>query len=79
MILMDESENPSHAARRKLFRKGLRRGYLTVQEVEDALPQGTLSPSERWLLYYRLRAAKVEVRGLALLPGGGSRRAAGSE
>ncbi len=76
---MDEWETPGHAARRGLFHLGLQRGYLTVQEIEEALPEGTLSASERWLLYYSLRAANVEVRGLTLLPGGGSRRAAGSE
>jgi hypothetical protein len=79
MFLMDEEENPSQAARRKLFHKGMRRGFLTVQEVEDALPEGSISASERWLLYFSLRAAKIEVRGLAALPGVRRRRAAGSK
>jgi len=65
---MDELETPSHAARRELFKRGVQRGHLTVQEIEDALPEGTLSPTERWLLYYSLRAANVQVRGLVLLP-----------
>ena len=76
---MEEAETESHAARRELFIRGVRRGYLTVQEIEEALPEGSLSPSERWLLYYSLRAANVEVRGLRLLPGGETRHLAGSE
>ncbi len=52
----------SHEARKALFRVGIRRGILTVAEIERALPAGTLSPSERWLLYFSLRAAGVEIR-----------------
>jgi hypothetical protein len=70
---MEEVDNESHAVRRELFVRGVRRGFLTVQEIEEALPPGCLSPSERWLLYYSLRAANVEVRGLRLLPGGTAR------
>ncbi|MBS2027469.1 MAG: RNA polymerase sigma factor region1.1 domain-containing protein [Deltaproteobacteria bacterium] len=53
----------SHHARKELFARGLRQGYLTVDEIEQALPAGTLTPSERWLLYFSLRAAEVEIRG----------------
>jgi hypothetical protein len=59
----------SHQARKTLFRLGIRRGWLAVEEIERALPSGTLSPSERWLLFYSLRAAGVEIRdaqGVAL-------------
>jgi hypothetical protein len=66
---LPEQETETHVARRELFRLGLRRGYLTVQEIEEALPEGSLSPTERWVLYYSLRAASIEVRGLRLLPG----------
>jgi hypothetical protein len=48
-------------ARKALFAKGLREGRLTVQEIESALPAGTLTAAERWLLYYSLRAAQVEI------------------
>ena len=75
---MEETETESHAARRELFVRGVRRGYLTVQEIEEALPEGSLSPSERWLLYYSLRAANVDVRGLRLLPGSVLGEASGS-
>jgi hypothetical protein len=51
----------SYMARKALFAKGLREGRLTVQEIEDALPPGTLTAAERWLLYYSLRAAQVEI------------------
>jgi hypothetical protein len=51
----------SYMARKALFAKGLRDGRLTVQEIEEALPAGTLTAAERWLLYYSLRAAQVEI------------------
>jgi hypothetical protein len=52
----------SHEARKALFQLGIRRGSLTVGEIDRALPAGSLSPSERWLLFYSLRAAGVEIR-----------------
>jgi len=51
----------TYLARKALFAKGLREGRLTVQEIEEALPPGTLTAAERWLLYYSLRAAQVEI------------------
>jgi len=51
----------SYTARKALFAKGLREGRLTMQEIEEALPAGTLTAAERWLLYYSLRAAQVEI------------------
>jgi hypothetical protein len=52
----------SHEARKALFQLGIRRGHLSLDEIERALPAGSLSPSERWLLFYSLRAAGVEIR-----------------
>ena len=52
----------AHEARKALFQVGLRRGHLTVSEIDEALPPGSLSPSERWLLFYSLRAAGVEIK-----------------
>ncbi len=52
----------SHGARKQLFQLGIQRGYVTVREIEEALPPGSLSPAERWLLYYSLQAADVEIR-----------------
>jgi hypothetical protein len=52
----------SHEARKALFQVGIRRGHLSVDEIDRALPQGSLSPAERWLLFYSLRAAGVEIR-----------------
>ena len=51
----------SYLARKELFARGLRTGRLTVQEIEEALPPGTLTAAERWLLYYSLKAAEVEI------------------
>jgi len=51
----------SYQSRKALFAKGLREGRLTVQEIEAALPPGTLTAAERWLLYYSLRAAQIEI------------------
>jgi hypothetical protein len=52
----------SHRARKELFQRGIRQGTLTVQEIERALPAGSLTDAERWLLYYSLRASGVEIR-----------------
>jgi len=52
----------SHEARKALFQLGIRRGHLTLSEIDRALPAGTLSPAERWLLFYSMRAAGVEIR-----------------
>lgn len=54
----------AHLARKALFRKGIQRGWLTLAEIDEALPAGALSPNERWLFYYSLRAAEVEIRGV---------------
>lgn len=51
----------THEARKAIFRKGVREGRLTVADIEDAIPEGGLTPAERWLLYYSLRAAEVEI------------------
>ena len=50
-----------HKARKALFTKGIRRGFLTLQDIDEALPAGSLTDAERWLLFYSLHAAKVEV------------------
>ena len=52
----------SHRARKDLFQRGIRQGTLTLQEIERALPAGSLTDAERWLLYYSLRASGVELR-----------------
>ncbi len=52
----------SHEARKALFQLGIRRGHLSLDEIDRALPPGSLSPSERWLLFYSLRAAGVDIR-----------------
>jgi hypothetical protein len=52
----------SHGARKALFQTGIRRGWLDLAEIDRALPAGSLSPPERWLLFYSLRAAGVEIR-----------------
>lgn len=63
----------THEARKAIFRKGVREGRLTVSDIEDTIPEGGLTPAERWLLYYSLRAAEVEIVGsekeLAILEG----------
>lgn len=51
----------AYLARKALFSKGIREGRLSIQEIERMLPPDSLSASERWLLYYSLRAAEVEL------------------
>ena len=58
---MENRIGKSYVARKALFSKGVREGRLTVQEIEEALPAGTLTAAERWLLYYSLRAAQIEI------------------
>ena len=50
-----------HKARKALFTRGIRRGFLTLEEIDEALPAGSLSDAERWLLFYSLHAARVEI------------------
>ena len=52
----------SHKARKALFARGIRRGYLMIGEIDEALPPGSLTDAERWLLFYSLKASRVEVR-----------------
>jgi hypothetical protein len=52
----------SHRERKALFARGIRRGYLLLEEIDEALPSGSLTDAERWLLFYSLRAARVEIR-----------------
>jgi hypothetical protein len=52
----------SHRARKELFQRGIQLGILTVREIERALPAGSLTDAERWLLYYSLHASGVEIR-----------------
>lgn len=52
----------SHKARKALFARGIRRGYLLIDEIDEALPSGSLTDAERWLLFYSLKASRVEVR-----------------
>jgi hypothetical protein len=63
----------SHQSRKALFQLGIRRGHLTLDEIDRALPPGSLSPSERWLLFYSLRASGVDIRdrdgGSVVIPG----------
>jgi hypothetical protein len=60
---MDLKVGQSHRARKELFARGLRRGYLSVDEIDACLPEGCMTPSERWLLYFSFRAAQIDIRG----------------
>jgi hypothetical protein len=51
----------SYGARKQLFAKGLKQGRLTAAEIEEALGKDALTATERWLLYYSLRAAGIEI------------------
>ena len=61
----DDTSSCSHAARKALFTRALRRGWLRLDEIDAALPSGTLSEAERWLLLASLKAADVELRDAA--------------
>ncbi|HET7753971.1 MAG TPA: hypothetical protein VFK85_08670 [Anaeromyxobacteraceae bacterium] len=51
----------SHRIRKELFQRGLRQGWLSLPEIERALPR-TTGQGERWLFLYSLRAAGIELR-----------------
>jgi hypothetical protein len=51
----------SHRIRKELFQLGLRQGWLSLPEIDRALPQ-TTGQGERWLFLYSLRAAGIELR-----------------
>jgi hypothetical protein len=52
----------SHRMRKELFQRGIREGFLTLRQIDAALPPGTVGQGERWLLLYSLRAAGVQIR-----------------
>lgn len=58
---MEEKTGKAYWARKRLFEKGIRHKRLSVQEIDRLLPPGSLTATERWLLYYSLRAAEVEL------------------
>jgi hypothetical protein len=51
----------SHRIRKELFQQGLRQGWLSLPDIERALPR-TTGQGERWLFLYSLRAAGIELR-----------------
>lgn len=51
----------SHRVRKELFQLGLRQGWLSLPEIDRALPR-TTGQGERWLFLYSLRAAGIELR-----------------
>jgi hypothetical protein len=59
---VDAKIGKSHRARKELFQLGLRQGYLTSEQIEASIPEGSMTPAERWLLYYSLLAAQIEIR-----------------
>jgi hypothetical protein len=58
---VDDKIGQGYRARKRIFAKGLKEGRLTAREIEQALPEGSLTAAERWLLYYSLKAAEVEI------------------
>src|SRR4051812_22205503 len=52
----------SHKARKALFARGIRRGFLSVEEIDEALPRRRPTDAGRGLLYYSLKAPRGEVR-----------------
>jgi hypothetical protein len=52
----------SHRDKIHLFQEGLRRGFVTSQEVDAVFFEDQANDAERWLLYYSLQAAEIEIR-----------------
>ena len=77
---VDDQLGPIYFARKALFAKGVRQRRLTMQEIEATLPKDAVTAAEKWLLYYSLRAAQVEIideRGEAVDPGLGLESSSG--
>lgn len=55
-------------ARKALFKKGKRQGYLTFQEISEAIPEIMMSPADRWLLFYSLRAMGIQLLDVDIEP-----------
>lgn len=51
-----------HRLRKELFLKGIRQRWLNVDEIEAALDPSLMSAAERWLFYFSLRSAEVDLR-----------------
>jgi len=62
MAIRAKRRRPGPSQRPALFAKGLRQGFLTLDEIERALAGERLTPAEHWLVYYSLRAARIELR-----------------
>ncbi|MDR0966363.1 MAG: RNA polymerase sigma factor region1.1 domain-containing protein [Myxococcales bacterium] len=64
--MSDQSQNQNQTsafqeARKELFKKGRQQGYLTFQEISDALGEALMTPADRWLLFYSLRAMGIQL------------------
>ena len=58
----------AHSLRKALFIRGLRQGFLAVDEVDEALSPGLMSAAERWLFFFSLHASGVQLRDAAGRP-----------
>jgi len=52
----------SHEARKALFKRGLRQGFVTAEELEEAMPHDRFEPLEIATLVYSLQACGIEIR-----------------
>ena len=59
--MVDLQSSELQEARKALFKKGKRQGYLTFQEISEAIPEIMMSPADRWLLFYSLRAMGIQL------------------
>ncbi len=59
--MADLQSSELQEARKALFKKGKRQGYLTFQEISEAIPEIMMSPADRWLLFYSLRAMGIQL------------------
>ena len=69
---MSDALSRSHEARKALFKRGLRQGFVTEAELEEAMPHDRFEPLEIATLVYSLQACGIEIR-----PGSGALANAG--
>lgn len=66
--MADLQSSELQEARKALFKKGKRQGYLTFQEISEAIPEIMMSPADRWLLFYSLRAMGIQLLDVDIEP-----------
>lgn len=50
-----------HGSKRELIKRGMKRGHLTWEEIEAALPRANMSDTEFEVLLFTLKSLRISV------------------